>query len=253
MSVAALDAGLVVRDLDDVELQQQAVTLYRRVFGRQPDTGLELNTRLLSAVLRNGGTALGVVEDGALLGFAVGFCGMSDGCVYHYSQTAAVAPGQRGRGLGRMIKYAQADAARAAGARRMRWSFDPAVARNGHFNLDVLGAVGRWYVPDFYHRPGTDRVVVDWDLETPDPETPEAPRGGRPPAPTPEPGRAVGHWTVEDGVGRLVVPAGDTVPDGTHPRLREGFRALLDRGLVARSCVRVSDEHAVYTFTGDAT
>ncbi|WP_197519686.1 GNAT family N-acetyltransferase [Pseudonocardia sp. HH130630-07] len=236
--------GLTVRDLDDPELQRQAVDLYRRVFGAPDRTGLELNTRLLSAVLRNGGTALGVVDGDSLVGLAVGFCGMSGGRVYHYSQTAAVAPELRGRGVGRLIKLAQADAARAAGATRMRWSFDPASARNAHFNLDVLGATGRWYVDDFYHRPGTDRVVVDWDLE----------RTGPPPAAPPAPpvqDPAVGAWSAGPHTGVLVVPTADEVTEHDRMRIRAGFRALLGRGLLARSCRRISDDRAVYTFAGD--
>ncbi|WP_210027726.1 GNAT family N-acetyltransferase [Pseudonocardia parietis] len=235
----------MVRDLDDPDLQDQAVALYRSVFGGAPESGLELNTRLLSAVLRNGGTALGMVEDGALLGFAVGFCGSRDGSVYHYSQTAAVAPEHRGRGLGRTIKLAQAASARAAGATRMRWSFDPAVARNGHFNLDVLGAAGRWYVEDFYHRPGTDRVVVDWDLTESDVAEPPV----APPTPGPATGE-MGHWTLDGDVGSLVVPANGLVPAPVRDRIREGFRALLGHGMVARSCVRVAPDRAVYVFTG---
>ena len=249
MSLGQLGSDLAIRDLDDPDLQGQAVTLYRRVFGQRPDAALELNTRLLSAVLRNGGTALGVVEGDTLLGFAVGFCGMDGGCLYHYSQTAAVAPEHRGRGLGRRLKLAQAGAARAAGASRMRWSFDPAVTRNGHFNLDVLGATGRWYVDDFYHRPGTDRVVVDWDLEHADVTASPGPRH-----PMPDPagtdGLSVGHWSVESGVGRLAVPAAAEGPAEADRRIRQGFHALLDRGFVARSCTRVSADRAVYVFTG---
>ena len=82
---------------------------------------------------------------------------------YHYSQSAVVAADQQGQGLGRLLKHTQREVALGHGMTRMRWTYDPFEIRNAHFNLDVLGARGRWYAPDMYG-PGTDRVVVEWDL-----------------------------------------------------------------------------------------
>ena len=83
---------------------------------------------------------------------------------------------------------------------RMRWTYDPAQIRNAHFNLDVLGARGRWFAPDMYG-PGTDRVVVEWDLTRDEPATP-------------------------DSLTELVVPADPA-------ELRRSFEELLGKGLVA--------------------
>ena len=74
-----------------------------------------------------------------------------------------VAAEQQGHGLGRLLKHAQREVALGHGMTRMRWTYDPFEIRNAHFNLDVLGARGRWFAPDMYG-PGTDRVVVEWDL-----------------------------------------------------------------------------------------
>lgn len=144
----------------------EASALYARVFGYDsPD--LQLNTNLLSALVRNGGSAVGVhTADGSLVGFAYGFAGRDEqGAEFHYSQAAVVDPAHQGAGVGRMLKQAQREVALGWGHGHMRWTFDPSLTRNAHFNLSTLRAEGIGYVADYYARPGTDRVVVDWALE----------------------------------------------------------------------------------------
>lgn len=238
----------VVRNVDSPELQQQAARLYRRVFGYQgSDVGL--SPPLLTALLRNGGSVVGAVgRDGSLLGFAYGMRGGDSEHAYHYSQAAVVAPDSQGLGLGRELKLAQADVARATGLRFMRWSYDPIASRNAHFNLDVVGAVGRWFVDDFYLHEHSDRVVVEWDLDT-----------ERDRRPAPDPGRTLGRadwgrWRSDDDQAWLAVPAdtgllGD--PAENHEvriAVRTGFHELLDRGLVALSCARSSEYTSLYRF-----
>ena len=60
----------------------------------------------------------------------------------------------------------------------MYWSYDPLVARNANFNLNILGARPTEYVIDMYgdtrstlhHGLDTDRVIVKWQLDGPDVE-----------------------------------------------------------------------------------
>jgi predicted GNAT superfamily acetyltransferase len=197
----------------------EASSLYREVFGYQhPDYGL--NPRLLGALAGNGGSVVGVLDEAdRLVAFAYGFCGTDGRGFYHYSQSAVVAAGQQGRGLGRRLKHAQREVALGAGMTRMRWTYDPFQIRNGHFNLDVLGARGRWYLPDMYG-PGTDRVVVEWDL-TREPEPTEV-------------------------AAQLVMPA--EVTDEVRQVWRDSFVELFGKGLAAVSCRRRSDGTAVYDF-----
>jgi predicted GNAT superfamily acetyltransferase len=206
--------------LDTADLQDQACALYRDVLGHG-EPGMELNPRLLSALVRNGGSAVGLVEGERLVAFAYGVHAHDADGDYHYSQSAAVAPDHQGLGLGRRLKQAQADVVRTGGVTTMRWAYDPVLGRNAHFNLDVLGARARWFVDDFYFRPGTDRVVVEWDL-----------RG--PPRPAP---------VVEE----LHLPAGPVTAE-IRSDLRRGFRALLDAGYVALSCGRAEHGGSVYGF-----
>ncbi|NUS00486.1 MAG: GNAT family N-acetyltransferase [Kribbellaceae bacterium] len=191
----------------------EASALYREVFGYD-DPAYGLNPRLLGALASNGGSVVGILDESdQLVAFAYGFCATDRRGFYHYSQSAVVAAAQQGRGLGRMLKHAQKEVALSHGLSRMRWTYDPAQIRNAHFNLDVLGARGRWFAPDMYG-PGTDRVIVEWDLTREHPVPAEV-------------------------VAELAVPTTD---------LRKSFEELLGKGLVAVSCQRRADGTGVYYF-----
>ncbi|MET9316618.1 hypothetical protein ABZX12_32765 [Kribbella sp. NPDC003505] len=193
----------------------EASTLYREVFGYL-DPAYGLNPRLLGALASNGGSVVGILDENDLLvAFAYGFCGTDRRGFYHYSQSAVVASDQQGHGLGRMLKHAQREVALSHGMSRMRWTYDPAQIRNAHFNLDVLGARGRWFAPDMYG-PGTDRVIVEWDLTREQPAVPA-------------------------GLTELVVPA-------DAGELRRSFEELLAKGLIAVSCRRLADGTGAYYF-----
>ncbi|MER7419561.1 GNAT family N-acetyltransferase [Micromonospora peucetia] len=156
---------IVARDLAGLAERTAASALYRSVFGYEgPEHAV--SPRLLAALHENAGTAIGAFdEDGSLVGFCYGFTGVEHGELYHYSQATVVDARAQGRGVGRQLKHAQAEAARHTGAGTMRWTFDPYTLRNAHFNLNVLGAVGIRFLPDFYDDGGSDRVLVRWNLD----------------------------------------------------------------------------------------
>ncbi|WP_430783403.1 GNAT family N-acetyltransferase [Actinoplanes sp. G11-F43] len=152
-----------MRELDGMAEWTAASALHLAVFGY---AGREygISPRLLAALRENSGSVIGALDpDGALVGFCYGFTGVGDGELYHYSQAAVVASRAQGLGVGRRLKRAQAEVARSTGARTMRWTFDPYALRNAHFNLDVLGATGVRFLPDYYGE-ATDRILVSWDL-----------------------------------------------------------------------------------------
>ncbi|QDP97118.1 GNAT family N-acetyltransferase [Microlunatus elymi] len=151
--------------LRTAEQRQQAAALYRSVFGYDhPAYGV--NPRLLAGLSSNGGSVIGALDNNdRLVGFTFGFLGTDQLSTYHYSQAAVVATDLQGQGLGRQLKLAQREVALRSGVTSMRWAYDPLLTRNAHFNLDVLGARGIAFYPDLYDEPGTDRVLINWDLD----------------------------------------------------------------------------------------
>jgi predicted GNAT superfamily acetyltransferase len=241
-----------VVSLETAELRRQAAELYRSVFGyRDPAYGV--NPRLLAGIAANGGSVVGALDrDDRLVGFAYGFLGTDGDRTFHYSQAAVVAPGLQGKGLGRRLKLAQREVALSWGTTAMRWAYDPLLTRNGHFNLDVLGARGVDFKPDLYDEPGTDRIVVEWDLTGGDRqkvdrhELPEA--GGWGELITSGPGTEGGRVLL--GVPSDIARLRDRCPDHAAElttTVRDRLTGLFTDGYQAVSCHSVG-ETAFYVF-----
>lgn len=239
-----------------------AAALYTRVFGyERPE--FSLNPNLLSALARNGGSAVGVrTPDGELIGFAYGFAGRGrDGNDFHYSQAAVVDAAHQGEGVGRMLKERQRQVALGWGHRTMRWTFDPVLSRNAHFNFTSLRAEGVDVVPDYYGRPGTDRVVVDWSLDRDVDPFADLRR-----AVPPRLGRAEWGAVVTGSVARadgsvqdaawLALPAqAPSVSDDDEERashdlvrmdLRRSIAALIGEGRILVACTRIDATTSAY-------
>ncbi|MFB7873744.1 GNAT family N-acetyltransferase [Nocardia sp. NPDC056064] len=164
MSPRARTAGPEIRSITDTRDIAEGIRLYRTVF-HTPDTECTMAPRLLAAMARHGGFVLGAHRDRSLIGFAYGFAGITThGLGAHlYLQLIAVHPRYQNSGIGRSLMNAVAEHARAAGISRIRWAFDPRDTRNAHFYLDVVGARGKWFVPDMYGTPNSHRVIAEWD------------------------------------------------------------------------------------------
>ena len=220
-----------------------ASRLYRDVFGyTKPEASL--NPRLLMAMAANGGAMVGAWDDaGRLVAFGYGFTGYAGGETYFYSQAVVVADGVQGSGVGRRIKAEQRRLALARDLHRMRWAYNPILARNAHFNLSVLGAVGRWFVPDCYGD-GESRLVVEWDLD--------APTAGQQDEPWAT--YAASDWGRTDRSGEvaaLPLPSDRTrVTAALTAAANDAFGSLLADGLFATGCVRQDADTAVYLFGG---
>ncbi|GAA1813834.1 hypothetical protein [Nesterenkonia flava] len=239
-----LSSGLVVRELVNYGEFKQACQLYRGVFGYTGEDE-SLNPRLLASLSGNSGSVVGAVDvSGTVLAFAFGWTAVDptpdDPHTYHWSQAAVVSSVLQGQGVGRSLKQVQASLAAANGAQRMRWTYDPLLARNAHFNLDVLGARGRWFTPDAQGLPGTDRITVEWRFADPVSQDP--------PLSPPSPGVAVGEISREGDVVALGVPAAKPADPDLAASLRQSVRSLFDEGFEAVSCRRADAHSAVYTF-----
>jgi predicted GNAT superfamily acetyltransferase len=81
-----------------------------------------------------------------------------------------VLPALQGKGYGSVLKEHQLKWARKRHFREIRWTFDPLVRRNAHFNLAKLGATVRAYEQNLYgglqdginDGEETDRLVLQW-------------------------------------------------------------------------------------------
>jgi predicted GNAT superfamily acetyltransferase len=254
--VAERTARVTVRPLDTPAEMQAGVEVYREAFALSAGDPA-VSPRLLCSLRHNAGAVIGAFAGDRLVGFVYGFLAFDQesGQTYHYSQMAAVHPTWQGRGVGRALKQGQREFVLAMGVETMRWAFDPARSQNAHFNLDVLGAVARWFMPNMYGEEPygrdaglrTDRLVVDWALTEPPRDSPARP--------------AAGAWgiEVEDGDDLLLsVPRDWLALVAAQPERAAELRAnvattlerLIKRGYAAVSCQGASDEPgtAVYRF-----
>jgi predicted GNAT superfamily acetyltransferase len=265
------DLNLTVESTRSRAVFSQASELYTRVFGYTA-ADHSLNPKLLSAIVGNGGAAVAARDSaGELVGFAYGFVGFESGAPYLYSQAAFIDPAWQGKGVGRLLKQEQAVIARSEGLTSMRWAFDPTLARNAHFNLDVLGARGVRFAANYYDEPFSDRLIVDWTLSgATGAESAPAPRAavpGPPSFPLVDP-NALGatlprHWGRPVGDGDVIhVPIPSDTPAKTlapaivqalRAAVAETFTELFERGYVAESCVRVDGTSAAYVFVAART
>ena len=129
--------------------------------------------QLLQSFALSGGIVIGAFDDESLVGAVIGYVGLlSDGTPYHRSQRMMVLPQYRNKGIGEMLKRAQAADARAKGLHLMCWTFDPLRTLNAHLNLHKLAVTSRRYIPDAYASTSSlrdaglpiDRLWVEWDL-----------------------------------------------------------------------------------------
>jgi predicted GNAT superfamily acetyltransferase len=137
-----------------------------------------------------GASALGSPE--SLVGFVLSWPGVkvNNGELrpYLHSHMLAVREGYRNRGLGTRLKLEQRSEALQRGIRLMEWTFDPLEIKNAYLNIHKLGAMACRYEVDFYGVSSsrlqgglpTDRLVAEWQLDSP---RVEAALAGRPQAP----------------------------------------------------------------------
>lgn len=166
------DDGLVLRPLGTPEDFHACVELQRATWGLHFSDLVPAS--LLKVSQKVGGLAIGAFDStGAMLAFLFGLSGWAAGRPAHWSHMLAVVPAARDRGLGVRLKRHQRDVLLDQGVEVVRWTFDPLEARNGHLNLDRLGADVESYVEEMYAGEegsdlaegiGTDRFIVRWDL-----------------------------------------------------------------------------------------
>jgi len=205
-ALAASDAAAVSVRAARPEDLPAVVAVFERTWGagRSPDAALlrafdHAGNTVLVATTDADADAAGAGAEPAFVGAALGFLGWAGG-IHLHSHMTAVAPGLRGGGVGSALKLFQRAVCLEHGVREMRWTFDPLIRRNAHFNLVKLGAEVTDFLPDFYGQlddaisgsDRSDRFEVRWRLDSarvlaalaggprPDWHTDEPPRDGLP-------------------------------------------------------------------------
>jgi len=159
---------LTVRECTTIEEFDTCVQLQREAFGF-PD--LELSPRRHLIVSRRaGGWILGAFAGDRMVGFVHHLAAVRGNEIFGYSHVAAVAKDYQNKGVGARLKWAQRERALSEGREFIKWTWDPMLARNAHFNLNRLGAIVDTYIDNFYGidtsgLPG-DRLFAMWKLNS---------------------------------------------------------------------------------------
>jgi predicted GNAT superfamily acetyltransferase len=160
-------AGVTLEPLVTVEDADRINDVIDRTWG-----GQHLDREVVRALAASGNVSWGAIDGDRLVGFVLGWAGVDDGGLHVHSHMLASVPDSRHRGVGAALKFAQRAQALDQGIDRMRWTFDPLLARNAWLNIGKLGAVIDGFERDFYGSmrdtlnvgERSDRAFIAWDL-----------------------------------------------------------------------------------------
>ena len=162
-----------IRECTTIEQFDRCVALQREAFGL-PD--LEISPRRHLIVSRQaGGWTLGAYFADRMVGFVHHLAAVRGLEIFGYSHVMAVAKDYQNKGVGARLKWAQREKVLSEGRELIKWTWDPMLARNAHFNLNRLGATVENYLDDFYgvdygadEQLGlpSDRLSATWKLDS---------------------------------------------------------------------------------------
>jgi predicted GNAT superfamily acetyltransferase len=169
---AAEAAGVVIHEVHELEQLRELNRVVEAVWHRQAEA---LAVDLLRALAHSGGCVLAAWSRTEMVGASVAFRGLHDGRPSLHSHITGIVPNLQLRGAGHALKLRQRAWALANDIDSVTWTFDPLVARNGHFNLTKLGADADLYLVNFYGPltddingdDATDRLLAVWRLTSP--------------------------------------------------------------------------------------
>src|SRR5215207_8630624 len=146
----------IIRECTTIVEFDGCVSLQREAFGLQD---LELSPRRHLIVSRQaGGWTLGAFVADRMVGFVHHLAAVRvNNEIFGYSHVMAVAKDYQNKGVGARLKWAQRERALKEGRTFIKWTWDPMMARNAHFNRNRLGATFDTYAPIFY--------VIDYDTD----------------------------------------------------------------------------------------
>jgi predicted GNAT superfamily acetyltransferase len=140
------------------------------------DSGTEITSNLLQAMIHSGSYLSGAFMDNKLVGAAFAFPATNNGLHLH-SHMTAVLPEFRDKGVGYALKIDQWGWAKKKNYSHISWTFDPLVRRNAKLNIVKLGVDIASYHSNFYGDMSdalnagdeSDRLMVSWrtDIDAP--------------------------------------------------------------------------------------
>jgi predicted GNAT superfamily acetyltransferase len=225
--------GIEIRALAAHADLDAAVHLQHEVWGYAPGDSVPLQMFIIAA--GTGGQVLGAFEAGRMGGFLLAFPALKpDGTPYLYSHMLGVRPECRNRHIGRALKLEQRRDALARGIALVEWTFDPLELKNAHFNIEVLGAIARRYLPNHWGSTSsplhgslpTDRLVAEWWLRENPGQYTHSPISARPSAAA-QPHRNRGMSVPS----RVVVPADISEARRMQAAIGAQFLDCFGRGL----------------------
>jgi predicted GNAT superfamily acetyltransferase len=167
---AARGADVELRPLTSIEDADRILAVMIATWGEHQ----LLPREMIRALGHSGNTPWGAFDGDELVGYVLGWAGVdrSEG-LHAHSHMLATLPDRRHRGIGFALKLAQRAQCLEQGISLVRWTFDPLLSRNAHFNLIKLGVTADRFLPNFYGEmtdalnrgERSDRLMVRWDLE----------------------------------------------------------------------------------------
>jgi predicted GNAT superfamily acetyltransferase len=165
---------IIVRECTTIEEFDGCVYLQREAFGL-PD--LELSPRRHLIVSRAaGGWTLGAFAAERMVGFVHHLAAVrANDEIFGYSHVMAVAKDYQNKGVGARLKWAQRERALGEGRKLIKWTWDPMMSRNAHFNLNRLGAIVETYSDNYYGMDynldqaiglPSDRLSATWQIDS---------------------------------------------------------------------------------------
>jgi predicted GNAT superfamily acetyltransferase len=235
---AATAAGVEVEPLESLEDATAITDVMLATWGDHQEVPREM----LRALQESGNLPWGAFHNGRLVGYVLGWLGFDAEGIHVHSHMLAVDGEWQSQGVGYALKLAQRAAALDQGLRLVRWTFDPANARNAYFNMAKLGAYADGFHRNFYGEMGdvlnrgerSDRLVARWELDrvAPGPAADEGwvvvDREGPDDRPEPTPVRA-----PEAGPAIVRIPEGYRTLREADPALGERWRDAIADGIEA--------------------
>ncbi|MFI6816288.1 GNAT family N-acetyltransferase [Nonomuraea sp. NPDC050328] len=158
--------SLSIRELREIHDLQRVADLFDEVWKPEPGNP-PVPLDLMVAFAHAGCYVAGAFDGQELVGASVGFLGAGASLHSHVTGVRAA-----GRGVGYALKRHQREWCLERGLETIKWTFDPLVRRNAHFNLTKLGARPEEYLEDFYGElrdelnagDRSDRLLAVWRL-----------------------------------------------------------------------------------------